>query len=46
MEGTTTLVVVAKSTVKLHHLQKRALINSFDLSLAKPYLGYCMPSFG
>lgn len=36
MGGTTTLVV------KLHHLQKRALINSLGLPLVRPYLGYCM----
>lgn len=42
MGGTTALVVVAKSTVKIQHLQKRELMNSFDLSLVRPYLGYCM----
>lgn len=37
-----TLVVPAKSTVELHHLQGRGLINSLDISLVRPYLGCCM----
>lgn len=42
IRGTTALVVVTKSTVRLHHLQKRGLIYSLYMSCVRPYLGYYM----